>query len=203
MKKEKIYDEEYCVRLIKSALLPGGENPRINACSIKRRILDKVNYLQERYGIDHDDLFSKISLHFLERRVIEKFDPEIAGPTTFILHYVLKQLENIQKSCVLGTFHKTSKKPDAMDLVDFHLEEVPEDRTWLKEAVDYRDPESLLIAKETQERLLYGLGDHEQALLMGAITIEEYCKLTGVSSRTAYRRLADIQLEVEELDVVV
>ena len=201
MRKEKHYDEEYCIRLIQSALLPRRKNEKINGCKVKRQIIAKVETLQEQYGVELEDLFSEISRHFLEKGIYHKIDCEKAGPTTFILHYVLNQLRNIEKSCVRGTFEKAQKNCDAMDLVAFHLEDVQEDRIWIKELADYNDPESLLIAKEAEAALLAELTAHERSLLMGDITVQEYCKLTGYSSRTAYRRLASMRHSVEKLFV--
>ncbi len=198
MRKEKYDDQEYCIRLIQSALLPRGKNPGINACSIKLRIRAKVEYIQEQYGLDIEDLFSEISRHFLEKKIIHKINPEKASPTTFILHYVFNQLRNIERSCTRGTFEKAHKNCDAMDLVAFHLDEVAEDRAWFKELADYNDPESLLIAKETEAELLDGLSVHDRALFMEEITMQEYCNLTGASMSTGYRKLADLRLVVDQ-----
>ncbi len=86
-----------------------------------------------------------------------------------------------------------------MDLVAFHLDEVAEDRAWFKELADYNDPESLLIAKETEAELLNGLSVHDLALLMQEITMQEYCNFTEASISTGYRRLADVSLVVDQL----
>ncbi len=86
MRKEKAYNEDYCIRLIQSALIPRGKSEKVNGCSIKKSNLAKVAKLQEQYGVELDDLFSEISRHFLEKRIFLKIDPNKATPTTFILH---------------------------------------------------------------------------------------------------------------------
>lgn len=201
MRKENNYDQEYCIRLIRLALSSGRKKSRINTLSVKKSILSKVKNLQEIYGLDINDLFSEISRHFVEKEIILKIDSEKAGPTTFILYYVLNQLRNIEKSCWRGTFEKAHKNCDAMDLVVFHLEEVAEDRTWFKELIDYNDPESLLVAKESGVKLLEGLEVYDRALILQEISILEYCKLNDVSISTCYRRMADLKLALLRLTI--
>jgi hypothetical protein len=92
MRKEKHYDQEYCVGLIRSALLPRGKNPEINACSLKLLILAKVEYLQEQYGLDTEDLFSEISRHFLEKKIIHKINPKNRNSNRKLTHFDSRKL---------------------------------------------------------------------------------------------------------------
>jgi hypothetical protein len=198
MRKEKHYDQDYCIRLIQSALLPRGKNPEINTCSIKLLILAKIEYLQKQYGLDTEDLFSEISRHFLEKKVIHKINPKKAGPTTFILHYVFNQLRNIERSCSHGNFENHRNTRDAMSNVTCDLE-VLEDKICPGIWADPVDPESILLLKELVDQLLSELGAQDLSLLTGQISVEDYCQSTGSTRRSAFRRLASMRLRARDL----
>jgi len=198
MRKVKYYDEDYCIRLIQSALSPNGKNGEINKSAIKSHILERLESIKEKYGVTHEDLLSEICFHFLSKSIIEKINNQKGCPTTFILHYVFNQLRNIERSFARGTFDKMDKKDDAMDMVAFNLEDLDNDGGWIPELADPKDPEVLLMAKQTLAELQDLVGAAELSMLLGEISIEDYCKLSGISRRTGYRRLARSRLLLEE-----
>ena len=198
MRKEKIYDEDYCIRLIQSALTPRGKSEKVNACSIKRSILAKVEKLQEQYGVGVEDLFSEISRHFWDKGIFLKIDQNKAAPTTFILHYVLNQLRNIERSCSRGSFENHRNRRDAMSNVTCDLE-VLEDKICPEIWAEPVDPESILVLKELIDQLLSELGAQDLSLLTGQITVEDYCQLTGSTRRSAFKRLAAMRLRARDL----
>ena len=193
MTKVIYYDENYCIGLIKSALSPNGKNDDINNCAIKNHILKRVESIKNQYGLSHDDIFSEICFHFLSKSIITKINDDKGCPTTFILHYVFNQLRNIERSCARGDFGSASKNSDAMDSSTLRIEDLDNDGDWLPELANYNDPESLLIARHTLEDLQDQFGQYEISLLIGDLSIEEYCLVAGVSSRSAYRRLARLK----------
>lgn len=198
MRKEKFYDEDYYIRLIQSALIPRGKSEKVNGCSIKKSILAKVEKLREQYGVEVEDLFSVISRHFLEKGIFHKIDQNKATPTTFILHYVLNQLRNIERSCSRGSFENHIKSRDAMSNVTCDLE-VLEDKICPEIWAEPVDPESLVLLKELIDQRLLELGAQDLSLLTGQITVEDYCKLTGSTRRSAFRRLSTMRLRVRDL----
>jgi hypothetical protein len=190
MKKVKYYDENYCINLIKSALSPNGKNDALNKCAIKEHILKRVERIKDQYGVGHEDLLSEICFNFLRKSVIRKINSQKGCPATFILHYVFNELRNIERSCASGTFEKTQKNCDAMDKVAFHFEDLENDGNWIPELTDYEDPESLLIAKQTLDRLQDLVGEGELSVLLGHISMDEYSKITWLSRRSFYNRLS-------------
>ena len=198
MRKVINYDENYCIRLIQSALLPNGKNGEINNSSIKKHILEKLQSIQEQYGMTCEDICSEICFHFMQKNVITKINSDKGCPTTFILHYVFNQLRNIERSCSRGNFENPRKKRDAMSKVTCDLE-VMEDKIGPKIWAEPVDPESILLFKELIDQLLSELGAQELSLLIGQISMEEYCHSTGSSRRSAFRRLACMRLRVREL----
>ena len=64
---------------------------------------------------------------------------------TFILHYVFKQLRNIERSCARGTFKKMHKNWDAMDNIAFRLEDINDGGKWIAELTDSDDHIQLII----------------------------------------------------------
>ena len=199
MKKIIYYDDEYCIGLIKTALSPNGKNGGINKCAIKKHILSKLEYIKERYGLSHQDIFSEISFNFLRKSAITKINNDKGNPTTFILHYVFNQLRNIERSCARGTFDRVHTNCDAMEEIAFHLGDLNDDGNWIPELTDYNDPESLLIARQTLQRLQDLLGDLEVSVLLGDLSMDEYCSITDISKRSAYKRLSRSRTIVEEL----
>jgi hypothetical protein len=199
MRKVIYYDENYCINLIKSALSPNGKNDGINKCAIKKHILTKLEQIKEIYGVSHEDIYSEICFSFLRKSVITKINNKKGCPATFILHYVFNQLRNIERSCARGTFEKKHKNCDAMYNIAFRLEDLNDDAKWIPELTDYEDPESLLIAKETIDQLQDLLGEAELSVLLGDLTMDEYCKITGISRRSFFRRLSRSKRVFEEL----
>ena len=199
MKKVIYYDEDYCIGLIKSALSPNGKNGGINKCTIKKHILLKLEYIKERYGLSHQDIFSEISFNFLRKSAITKINNDKGSPSTFILHYVFNQLRNIERSCTRGTFDKMHTNCDAMEEIAFHLGDLNDDGNWIPELTDYSDPESLLIARQTLHRLQDLLGELELSVLLGNLSMDEYCRITGCCRRSFYNRLSRRKCTVEEL----
>lgn len=199
MRTVKYYDETYCLSLIKSALSPNGRNDAINKCVIKKHILNRLENIKDQYGVTHEGVSSEICFNFLRKSVITKINNQKGCPATFLLHYVFNQLRNIEKSCARGTFEKTHKNCDAMDKVAFHFEDLDNNGNWIPELTDHEDPESLLIAKQTLDRLQDLVGEAELSVMLGHLSIEEYCKLNGVSMRTSYRKLAHCRAVLEEL----
>ena len=153
MRKVIYYDEDYCIGLIKAALSPNGKNGDINKSAIKKHILSKLQCIKDRYGVTHEDIYSEICFNFLRKSVITKINNDKGSPCTFILHYVFNKLRNIERSCARGTFDKMHANCDAMDNLAFRLEDLDNDGNWIPELTEYDDPESLLIARETRERL--------------------------------------------------
>ena len=80
-----------------------------------------------------------------------------------------------------------------MDSSTLRIEDLDNDGDWLPELANYNDPESLLIARHTLEDLQDQFGEYEISLLIGDLSIEEYCLVAGISSRSAYRRLARLK----------
>ncbi len=198
MTKVNYYEENYCIGLIKSALSPNGKNGNLNKCAIKEHILKKVESIKDLYGLSHEDIFSAICFHFLRKSIITKINDDKGCPTTFILHYVFNQLRNIERSCARGNFDSTPQNSDAMDRIAFHIEDLDNDGDWLPELASYNDPESLLIARHTLEELQDRFGEYEISLLIGDLSIEEYCIVAGISQRSAYRRLARLKALLEK-----
>jgi DNA-directed RNA polymerase specialized sigma24 family protein len=199
MRKVIYYDEKYCINLIKSALSPNGKNDGINKCAIKKHILAKLEQIKEIYGVSHQDIYSEICFNFLRKSVITKINNKKGCPATFILHYVFNQLRNIERSCARGTFEKMHKNCDAMDNIAFHLEDLNDDGKWIPELTDYDDPESLLIAQQTLHQLQDLLGEAVLSVLLGDLTMDEYCSITGISRRPFYKRLSRSKQLFEEL----
>ncbi len=178
------------MKLIKSALSTNDSNEEINRSSIKKHILSKVEYIKERYAVDHEDIYSEICFDFLRKSVITRIRSEKGSPTTFILHYVFNQLRDIEKSCARGTFGKMYRNCDAMDRIAFHLEDLHKEGEWIPELWDRDDPESILIARETLQRLIEIIGPRELAVLMGELSMEEYLSATGISERSFFYRIS-------------
>jgi len=199
MRKAIYYDETYCIKLIKSALSPNGKNDGINKCAIKKHILERLEKIKDQYGVTHEDIYSEICFDFLRKSVITKINNKKGCPATFILHYVFNQLRNIERSCARGTFGKMHKNCDAMDNIAFRLEDLNADGNWIPELTDHNDPESLLIARQTLQQLQDLLGEAELSVLLGDLSMDEYCKITGISRRSSYRRLSRSRSIVEEL----
>jgi len=199
MRKVIYYDENYCINLIKSALSPNGKNDGINKCAIKKHILTKLEHIKEIYGVAHQDIYSEICFNFLRKSVIKKINNNKGCPATFILHYVFNQLRNIERSCARGTFDKMHKNCDAMDNIAFRLEDLNDGGKWIPELTDYADPERLLIAQQTLHQLQDLLGEAELSVLLGDLTMDEYCKITGISRRSFFRRLSRSKQLFEEL----
>jgi DNA-directed RNA polymerase specialized sigma24 family protein len=91
------------------------------------------------------------------------------------------------------------KNCDAIDNIAFHLEDLNDDGKWIPELTDYDDPESLLIAQQTSHQLQDLLGEAELSVLLGDLTMDEYCKITGISRRSFYKRLSCSKQLFEEL----
>ena len=199
MRKVIYYDENYCISLIKSALSPNGKNGGINKSGIKKHILTKLEHLKEIYGVTHEDIYSEICFNFLCRSVIAKIKNRKGCPTTFILHYVFNQLRNIERSCARGTFDKMHQNCDAMENIAFRLEDLNDGGEWIPELTDYDDPESLLIAQQTLHQLQGLLGEAGLSVLLGDLTMDEYCRITGISRRSFFRRLSRSKQLFEEL----
>ncbi|MFZ0448285.1 MAG: hypothetical protein WAL98_03505 [Desulfatiglandaceae bacterium] len=199
MRKAIYYDETYCINLIKSALSPNGNNDGINKCAIKKHILERLEKIKDQYGDTHEGIYSEICFDFLRKSVITKINNDKGSPATFILHYVFKQLRNIERSCARGTFEKMHKNCDAMDNIAFRLEELNDDGNWIPELTNYDDPESLLIARQTRQQLQDLVGKAELPVLFGDLSIDQYCKITGISRRSSYRRLSNSRNIVQEL----
>jgi hypothetical protein len=199
MRKAIYYDETYCINLIKSALSPNGKNDGINKCAIKKHILERLEKIKDQFGVTHEDIYSEICFDFLRKSVIKRINNKQGCPATFILHYVFNQLRNIERSCARETFEKTHKNCDAMDNIAFRLEDLNADGNWIPELTDYNDPESLLIARQTLQQLQDLLGEAELSVLLGDLTMDEYCYITGISRRSSYRRLSISRSIVEEL----
>ena len=199
MRKVNFYDENYCINLIKTALSPNGKNDGINKCAIKKHILAKLEHIKEIYGVSHQDIYSEICFNFLCKSVITKIKNKKGCPATFILHYVFNQLRNIERSCARGTFEKMHKNCDAMDNIAFRLEDLNDDGKWIPELTDYDNPESLLIAQQTLHQLQDLLGEAELSVLLGDLTMDEYCKISGISRRSFYKRLSRSKHLFEEL----
>jgi len=199
MRKAIYYDETYCINLIKPALSPNGKNDGINKCAIKKHILAKVEHIKEIYGVSHEDIYSEICFDFLRKSVIRKINNKKNCPATFILHYAFNQLRKIERSCARGTFEKMHKNCDAMDDIAFRLEDLNDDGNWIPELTNFDDPESLLIARQTRQQMQDLIGESELSVLLGHISMDEYCKITGISKRSSYRRLSHSRSIVEEL----
>ena len=199
MRKAIYYDENYCINLIKSALSPNGKNDGINKCAIKKHILAKLEHIKEIYGVSHQDIYSEICFNFLCKSVITKIKNKKGCPATFILHYVFNQLRNIERSCARGTFEKMHKNCDAMDNIAFRFEDLNDDGKWIPELTDYDNPESLLIAQQTLHQLQDLLGEAELSVLLGDLTMDEYCSITGISRRSFFRKLSRSKQLFEEL----
>ncbi len=185
--------------MIKSALSPNGKNDDINKCAIKKHILERIEKLKDQYGVTHEDLLFEICFNFLRKSVITKINNKKGSPTTFILHYVFNELRNIERSCAQGTFDKIHKNCDAMDKVALHYDDLDNDGNWLPELTDYNDPEAYMIAQQTLAQLKDLLGEPELSVLLGQITLDQYSKITGLSIRSFYKRLAQSRSKVEEL----
>jgi DNA-directed RNA polymerase specialized sigma24 family protein len=162
-------------------------------------MLKRVKNLKEDYNLAHEDLLSEICFNFLRKSVIRKIDNRKGSPATFILHYVLNELRNIERSSARGSFDKAHRNCDAMDKVAFHFEDLDNDGTWIPELTDYEDPEALLIAQETLVTLRDLLGRHELSVLLGHTSMEQYSAITGLSRRGLYRRLSQARPVVEAL----
>jgi DNA-directed RNA polymerase specialized sigma24 family protein len=91
------------------------------------------------------------------------------------------------------------KNCDAIDNVAFRLEDLNDGGKWIPELTDYDDPESLLIAQQTLHQLQDLLGEAELSVLLGDLTMDEYCKITGISRRSFYKRLSRSKQLFEEL----
>ena len=102
-------------------------------------------------------------------------------------------------SCARGTFEKMHKNCDAMDNIAFRLEDLNDDGKWIPELTDYDDPESLLIAQQTLHQLQDLLGEAELSVLLGDLTMGDYCSITGISRRSFFRRLSRSKQLFEEL----
>jgi hypothetical protein len=100
------------------------------------------------------------------------------------------KLRNIERSCARGKFQKINGNCDAMDRVAYNFKDLDSDPNWIEELIDYNDPESLLIARDTLHQLQDHLGQHELSVLLGYLDIDRYCTITGISRRSGYRRLA-------------
>lgn len=150
-------DDEHCMNLIKSALGHSfNSSKRVERSTIKALIYSKLYVLKEDYSLTHEEIFSEVSFNFLRKSILyRKFDSDRGGITTFILHYVLNQLRDIEKKCIRGTFRLDNKKPDAMKLVveDMFGYIIDEFNDTAKDGIDYDNPENLLIAKQTFEAM--------------------------------------------------
>jgi len=86
-----------------------------------------------------------------------------------------------------------------MDNIAFRLEDLSDDGKWIPELTDYDDPERLLIAQQTLHQLQDLLGEAELSVLLGDLTMDEYCKITGISRRSFFRKLSRSRSIFEEL----
>jgi len=77
-----------------------------------------------------------------------------------------------------------------MDNIAFHLEDLTDAGNWIPELTDNDDPEGLLIAQQTLHQLQDLLGEAELSVLLGDLTMDEYCSITGISRRSFYKRLS-------------
>jgi hypothetical protein len=86
-----------------------------------------------------------------------------------------------------------------MDNIAFRLEDLSDDGKWIPELTDYDDPERLLIALQILHQLQDLLGEAELSVLLGDLTMDEYCKITGISRRSFFRKLSRSRSIFEEL----
>jgi len=86
-----------------------------------------------------------------------------------------------------------------MDNIAFRLEDLNDDGKWIPELTDYDDPEGLLIAQQTLHQLQDLLGEAELSVLLGDLTMDEYCEITGISRRSFFRMLSRSKQLFEEL----
>ena len=152
-----IYGDEYCIGLIQAALGKSNKNGDIEKSKIKRLTIERVDRLKEVYGLEHSEIFSDISFHFLSKSKIMDIDDDKGSPTTFILQYVFNQLRNMERKCQRGTYY--GKETDAMSEIDPTVFDLFENESVIDKkvnGVDNDDPESLLIrdemAKDLQKR---------------------------------------------------
>jgi hypothetical protein len=199
MKKRRYYNDEYFLNLIKLALSPNGSKAGIKNCAIKKVILEKVLLLKDEYGVTHEAIYSEIYFDFCRRSVMRLINNQKGSPTTFILHYVFNKLRDIEKSCSRGTFEKMHANCDAMNKIAFNLEDLNDDGNWIPQLADYETPESILIAKQTLQELEDSIGKLELSVLLGNISLDDYCKITGLCKRTFYKRLSASRSLVEDL----
>ena len=64
--------------------------------------------------------------------------------------------------------------------IAFRLEDLNDSGNWIPELTGYNDPERLLIAQQTLHQLQDLLGEPELSVLLGDLTMAEYCSITGI-----------------------
>jgi len=148
-----VYDNAYCVGLIKACFKSTGKNILINKSKIKKLILQKVEKIEDNYGLDREDQCSDIIFNFLSKSKIMKIDNDKGSPTTFILQYVFNQLRNIEAKLRRNTYY--CKEEDIMNKIN-NVAGIIDNESIIEimmEGVDFNNPESLMMQKEMVEAL--------------------------------------------------
>jgi len=157
----------------------------------------RIDALTNDYGLLEQDVVADLFSNYWERAHYKKYDASKGSLRNWIAHYVNSYLKHLIRKHAIRTKHDEAHKADPLDqrnrssLEWIDRDNIRDDPDYQPEiAIDWTNPESLVVAKETLEFIKGHFSEIEIGHLKGEIGLDEAARLSGTSC-DAFRRKLD------------
>jgi len=168
-------------------------------------IQNKMKVLTDEYGLKEIDIVDDLFSQYWDRQHYLKYDEAKGSLPNWIAHYVNNYLNHIIRCYSVRDRANFSCRLDPLDprnssSVCRQKDNTRDDPDFQPELfIDKTDPESLLIAKETLEKIHETLDEVEVQHLIGEITFFEAAEKLGISAEAFRKRIQRRKNYLKEL----
>jgi len=158
-------------------------------------IQNKMTVLTDEYGLKEIDIVDDLFSQYWDRQHYLKYDEEKGSLPNWIAHYVNNYLNHIIRRNAVRDRANFSYRLDPLDprnsaSVCKQKDNTRDDPDFQPELfIDKTNPESLLIAKETFEKIYEAFDEVEVQYLIGEITFFEAADKLGISAEAFRKRI--------------
>jgi hypothetical protein len=171
----------------------------------------RVDVLTDEYALLEQDVVAELFSNYWERAHYKKYDASKGSLRNWIAHYVNSYLKHLIRRHAIRAKHEEAHKADPLDQKNrssiewIDKDNIRDDPDYQPELdIDWTNPESSLIAKETLEFIKGHFSEVEIEHLMGEIGLDEAARLSGTSCeafrRRLDRRIADFKMALKVIE---
>ena len=171
----------------------------------------KVNVLIDEYNLSVPEIIHELFTDYWVRKHYEKYDEAKGSLKNWIAHYVDLYLNHLIRKQAIRVRNEEAHHSDPLDqrnrssLEWIDKENIRDDPDYQPEiAIDWTNPEDLLIAKEMLDFAKGHFNEIEIQHLMGEMELEEAARLSGTSCeafrRKLDRRIAEFKMASKAID---